>query len=83
MDESFPVDLLRNVQPTDRKLSVSKEFVGPKRQDEKGHKRPHHDASHHDADEGEKHEKPVKLYGRELPSGNSTGEEGTKIDITI
>ena len=80
MDESSPVSLLRNVQPTDRKLSVSKEFVGPKKQDERNQKR----SSRQDTDENqkEKQEKPVKLYGREVPS-KPTGEEGSTIDITI
>lgn len=78
MDESFPVNLLRNVQPTDRKLSVSKEFVGPKRQDGKSQKH-----SHKNTGENEKREKPVKLYGREIASGEDVKEEGSRIDITV
>ena len=79
MDDSFQVNLLRNVQPADRKLSVSKEFVGPKRQDDKNRK--HH---HQGPEQGEKPpEKPMKLYGRDVPSGNTDSEEGTTIDITI
>lgn len=35
MDETLQVNLLRNVQPTDRKLSVSREFVGPKKRQER------------------------------------------------
>jgi hypothetical protein len=78
MDESFPVNLLRNVQPTDRKLSVAKEFVGPKKQDERGQKRPRKDAG-----ENEKREKSVKLYGREIATGDDTEEEGSRINITV
>ena len=78
MDESFPVNLLRTVHPTDRKLSVSKEFVGPKRQDEKGQKR-----SPRKTAENEKREKPMKLYGREMASGEDAEEEGSRIDITV
>lgn len=78
MDETFKVDLLRNVQPTDRKLSVSKEFVGPKKQDEKSQKR-----SHRNPLEEEKREKPMKLYGRELSPGDDNEEEGSRINITV
>lgn len=78
MDESFPVNLLRNVQPTDRKLSVSKEFVGPKRQDEKNQKR-----QPRQAPPDEKREEPMKLYGREIPPGEDSEEEGSRINITV
>ncbi len=78
MDETFKVDLLRNVQPADRKLSVSKEFVGPKRQDDRSQKR-----SQGDPQEEEKREKPMKLYGREIPPGDDTEEEGSRINITV
>lgn len=78
MDESFPVNLLRTVHPTDRKLSVSKEFVGPKRQDDGSRKRPRKDAG-----ENEKREQPAKLYGREIAPGEDREEEGSRIDITV
>ena len=78
MEETFKVDLLRNVQPADRKLSVSKEFVGPKRQDERGRKR-----SRKNPAEEEKREKPVKLYGREIAPADDTEEEGSRINITV
>lgn len=78
MDETFKVDLLRNVQPTDRKLSVSKEFVGPKKQDERSQKH-----SHRNPLEEEKREKPIKLYGRERTPGDDTEEEGNTINIII
>lgn len=78
MDETFKVDLLRNVQPADRKMSVSKEFVGPKRQDARSRKH-----SRQNSAEEEKREKPMKLYGREIASGDETEEEGSRIDITV
>ena len=78
MDETFPVNLLRNVQPTDRKLSVSKEHVGPKKQDEKNQKRPDHDRA------GDRpQERPQRLYGREIPAAEDTDEEGSTINITV
>lgn len=78
MDETFKVDLVRNVQPTDRKLSVSKESVGPKKRDERSQKR-----SHQGPEEGEKREKPTKLYGRDISPADDTEQEGSRIDITV
>jgi hypothetical protein len=57
---------------------VSKEFVGPKRQDDRSRKR-----SHEDPLEEQKREKPMKLYGREIPPGDDTDEEGSTINITV
>ncbi len=78
MDQTFRIDLIRNVQPTERKMSVSKEFVGPKRQEEKSHRQ-----SHEDSGENKKREKPMKLYGREISAADDINEEGNTIDITV
>jgi hypothetical protein len=59
MDETFKVDLLRNVQPTDRKLSVSKEFVGPKKREERSRK------DHHDQPREENSRKTARTYGKD------------------
>jgi hypothetical protein len=76
MDETFKVDLLRNVQPTDRKLSVSKEFVGPKKREERSRK------DHHDQPREETAERPARTYGKDpvKPAGEL---HSGKIDITI
>jgi len=78
MDETFKVDLLRNVQPTDRKLSVSKEFVGPKKRDEGSH-RDHHP---HDQSPQEKEEEPANTYGKD-PKKPVLELHPRKIDITV
>lgn len=76
MDETFKVDLLRNVQPTDRKLSVSKEFVGPKKREEQNRQ------DHHDQPQDETPDRPAKTYSKDhgKPAG---GAHLGKIDITI
>ncbi len=76
MDETFKVDLLRNVQPTDRKLSVSKEFVSAKKREERS-RRDHQDQPHEETPE-----KPARTYGKD--PGKPTDElHPGKIDITI
>ncbi|MHB8109859.1 MAG: hypothetical protein ACYDHW_07490 [Syntrophorhabdaceae bacterium] len=77
MDETFEVNLLRNVQPTDRKLSVSKEFVGPRNKEERNKR----DSS---ANSGlSTSRKPARLYGKDLSENEDTEEHPGKIDITI
>jgi hypothetical protein len=76
MDETFKVDLVRNVQPTDRKLSVSKEFVGPKKREERNRR------EHHDQPDEETPERPARTYGKD--HGKPAGElHSGKIDITV
>jgi hypothetical protein len=78
MDETFKVDLLRNVQPTDRKLSVSKEFVGPKKREERNRK----DSHPHDQRRQEAAEDPARTYSKD--PGKPAGEAHSgKIDITV
>lgn len=77
MDETFQVNLLRNVQPTDRKLSVSREFVGPKKREERNRK----DAQ--SAAGPEKPRKAVRLYGRDVSENPADEEHEGRIDITI
>ncbi|MDD3846009.1 MAG: hypothetical protein PHC90_06560 [Syntrophorhabdaceae bacterium] len=77
MDETFEVNLLRNVQPTDRKLSVSKEFVGPKDREEKSRRDPHDHRGRETA------EKPVKTYGKDPGKPADEDLRPGKIDITI
>lgn len=77
MDETFEVNLLRNVQPTDRKLSVSREFVGPKKRQERNRK---------DGQGGAGPETPgktVRLYGRDVSENPADEEHEGRIDITI
>ena len=77
MDETFEVNLLRNVQPADRKLSVNKEFVGPKKRQERNRK----DAQSNAGSETPK--KAVRLYGRDISESSGDEEHEGKIDITI
>jgi len=76
MDETFKVDLVRNVQPTDRKLSVSKEFVGPKKREEQNRR------DHHDQPQDETADRPARTYSKD--PGKPAGEaHAGKIDITV
>lgn len=76
MDETFKVDLVRNIQPTDRKLSVSKEFVGPKKREERSRRDPH------DQPHEETPERSVRTYSKD--NGKPAAElQPGKVDITI
>ena len=75
MEQSFDVNLLRNVQAADSKSSVSKEFVGLKNRREKNR-----------AKRGAVPNYPQKAGKgfREESSGSGEEEQqGSKIDITI
>jgi hypothetical protein len=76
MDETFKVDLVRNVQPTDRKLSVSKEFVGPKKREERSRR------DHHNQPQDETADRPARTYSKD--HGKPAGElHPGKVDITV
>jgi hypothetical protein len=77
MDETFDVSLLRNVQPTDRKLSVSKEFVGRRNEEE----RKKRDSSANSGSGTSR--KPARLYGKDRSENEDIEEHPGKIDITI
>jgi len=77
MDETFEVNLLRNVQPTDRKLAVSREFIGPKKREERNRK---------DGQAGAgpgTPRKAARLYGRDVSENPADEEHEGRIDITI
>ncbi|MEN6617735.1 MAG: hypothetical protein ABFD12_14370 [Syntrophorhabdus sp.] len=76
MDETFDISLLRNVQPTDRKMSVSKEFVGPRKREE----RKQRNSSRNGSTEPEK---PARLYTKDKSRDITDDEEHGLIDITI
>lgn len=71
MDSSIEINILRNVQATDGKSSVSKEFSHPERQQRR---RPQKKDSGRSSSQ-----KPAKGYQKEIPAG----AEEERIDITI
>lgn len=72
MDNSFDVSLLRNVQATDSKSSVSKEFAGLRKKREKNRARRDNPSGYP--------QKAAKRYNDDTPED---GQEREHIDITI
>ena len=72
MDQSFDVNLLRNVQAADSKSSVAKEFAGLRKKREKNREKRHTQQSYP--------QKGTKGYKSEPAE---SGEEREHIDITI
>ena len=75
MDGPSDVSLIRNVQPTDRKLSVSKESIGPRKNHERKEKGGHGGGGSATPEKG------TGGYGKN-PSANA-GDDSHEIDITI
>jgi len=75
MDQSFDVNLLRNVQAADSKSSVSKEFIGLRKKREKN--RAKRDAASGYSQKG------AKGYRNETSGSDEEEEHTGRIDITI